>query len=362
MKKILFSFSLLILFPLIVSAQKIEKPKLTPQPPTPEQQALIKEGVTLFDQRKYDDAIVKYAQVLKENPDCPEAMYELAMTHYNKGDRVRADEVARQGAQYKSDLVPLFYTLIANVLDDNGKSAEAIEVYKDSVKLLRGNKKATRHLAEADFNLGVAYARLKQFAESRAALKEGLEANFSHVSANFVLAQIYAGTGYKIPGFLAAARFLGLEQNTPRTQRAAQTILAILKPAPKDEKTGNINIFLNLNAPKDEGDFGFMELILGTVTTVRGDDDKNKTDNEMFVDGVGTVIAILSENKDRRKSFVGKKYIPYVEALKNAGHHQAFAYVVLQQGGNKDAEKWLSANQEKVLAYFDWARGYKPSE
>jgi len=177
-----------------------------------------------------------------------------------------------------------------------------------------------------------------------------------------VLSQIYAGTGYKIPGFLAAARFLGLEQNTRRTQRAAQTILTILKPAPKDEKTGNINIFMDLNAPKDEGDFGFMELILGTVTTVRGDDDKNKTDNEMFVDGVGTVIAILSENKDLRKSFVGKKYIPYVEALKNAGHQQALAYVVLQQGGNKDAEKWLSANQEKVSAYFDWARAYNPSE
>jgi len=304
---------------------------------------------------------MKYAQVLKENPDCPEAIYELAMTHYNMGDRVRADELARKGAQYKSELVPLFYTLIANILDDNGKSAEAIKVYKDSVKLLRENKNASRQLAEADFNLGVAYARLKQFAESRAALKEGLEANFSHVSAHFVLAQIYSGTGYKIPGFLAAARFLGLEQNTPRTQIAAQTILTVLKPAPKDEKTGNINIFLNLNAPKDEGDFGFMELILG-ITTVRGDDDKNKTDNEMFVDGVGTVIALLSENKDLRKSFVGKKYVPYVEALKTAGHHQAFAYIVLQQGGNKEAEKWLRANQEKVLAYFNWARGYKASE
>lgn len=362
MKKTLFSFSLLILFPFIASAQKIEKPKLTPQPPTTAQETLIKEGITLFDQRKYDDAITKYAQVLKENPDCPEAIYELAMTHYNLGDRARADELARKGAQYKSELVPLFYMLIANILDDKGKSAEAIEVYKDSVKLLRENKKATRNLAEAHFNLGIAHARLKQFAESRAALKEALAANFSHVSAHFVLAQIYAGTGYKIPGFLAAARFLGLEQNTPRTQSAAQTILTILKPAPKDEKTGNINILLNLNAPKDEGDFAFMELILGTVTTVRGDDDKNKTDNEMFVDGVGTTIAILSENKNLRKSFVGRKYIPYVEALKNAGHHQTFAYVVLQQGGNKDAEKWIRANQEKVLAYFDWARGYQPSE
>ena len=289
-------------------------------------------------------------------------MYELALAYYNKGGQARADELARKGAQYKSEYLPLFYTVIGNVLDDNGKSLEAIEVYKNSVKLLRENKKATRNLAEAEFNLGVAYARQKQFVESRAALKEGLEANFSHVSSHFVLAQIYSGTGYKIPGFLAAARFLGLEKNTQRTQLAAQTILTMLKPASKDEKTGNINIFINMNAPKDEGDFGFMELILGTVTTVRGDDDKNKTDNEMFVDGVGTVIAILSENKDLRKTFVGKKYVPYMEALKNAGHQQAFAYVVLQQGGNKDAEKWLSANQEKVLAYFNWASSYQPPE
>jgi tetratricopeptide (TPR) repeat protein len=362
MRRILCPLSLVILLPLIVAAQKIDKPKLAAQAPTAAQEALIREGMDLFDQRKFDEAITKFEQVLKESPDLPAAMYELAMAHYNKGDRVHADEVARKGAQYKSEYVPLFYTIIGNVLDDNGKSAEAIEVYKDSVKLLRENKAGARHLAEASFNLGVAYARLKKYPESRTALKEGLEANFSHVSSHFVLAQIYAGTGYKIPGFLAAARFLGLERNTSRTRVAAETILGILKPAQKDEKTGNINIFMNLNAPKDEGDFGFMDLILGTVTTVRGDDDKNKTDAEMFVDGMGTVIAILSENKKMRTGFVGTKYIPYVEALKNAGHHQALAYVVLQQGGNPEAVKWINANPDKVQAYFDWAKGYKPSE
>ena len=50
-----------------------------------------------------------------------------------------------------------------------------------------------------------------------------------------------------------------------RTQQAAAIIRDVLKPAPKDPKTGNTQIFLSLDAPKDEGDFGMYDLMLGTL-------------------------------------------------------------------------------------------------
>jgi hypothetical protein len=71
------AFAITLLFAATITAQKIEKPKLSPQPPTPAQSELINEGIALHDARRFDEAIKKYEMVLRENPDCTLALYEL---------------------------------------------------------------------------------------------------------------------------------------------------------------------------------------------------------------------------------------------------------------------------------------------
>jgi tetratricopeptide (TPR) repeat protein len=344
-----------------VTAQKIEKPTLTTQPPTTAQSAAIHEGVRLADARDFDGAIAKYEAVIKENPDCAVAKYELAFALYNKGNRVRAEAVARNGARYRSDELPMFYTVLGNILDDGGKSAEAIELYQRSIDLLKKDPNRRRDLAEAEYNLGYTYVRQKQLPDARASLKEAVGTDFSHRSANLLLALIYKNTGYKMPALLAATRYLGLDRDTPQAKQAAAVFLEILKPAGKDPQTGNINIFINTDAPKDEGNFGAFELFLGTATMAVGDDDKGKSDTQLFAEGVSSIFAITVESKDLKNFFVGKYYVPYLQSMKAGGHQEAFAYLVLQQGGNADAAKWVASNPDKVAAYYSWAKSYQPA-
>lgn len=361
MKKTLLTLALLTVLAATIPAQKIEKPKLTAVPATDVQQVLIDEGIAFHDRKRYDEAIRKYEQVLRENPDCVTAMYELALSLYNKPDKARADEVARKGAQYKSRHLAQFYALIGGVLDDSGKSDEAIALYKIATKIVKDDKDLSYQMGDVSYNFGVTYFRLKRYVEARDVLKDGVSADFAHPGANFLLAEIYTGTKYKIPGLMAAARYLGLDQKNPaRVKRAAAIIHDRLKKPEEDEKTGNINIFLDMGAPKDEGDFGMYEL-LTSIGGVNTDEDKkaNKTENQKFIESFSLLISMLGEDKKLRSTFVGKTYIPYLDAMRKAGYHETLGYLVLQTSGNSDASKWMAANPKKVLEFYEWSRAYQ---
>lgn len=248
---------------------------------------------------------------------------------------------------------------MASVLDDVGKPKEAIKIYQDAIKILEGDKQFTNYLSSVHYNLGVTYIREKQYDDARQELKRAVEYDFKYASPNYLLAVIYNGTKYKIPAFLAAARFISLESNTTRSQAAAAVIRDVLKPAPKDPKTGNTQIFLNMGAPKDEGGFGMYELLLGTLTTVKNEKDKNKTDNEMFVEAFGTVIALIDEDKNLKSTFVGKNYVPFVAGMKKRGFAEVFGYLVLYVSGTESSMTWLKAHDAKLGEFLTWSKSYQ---
>lgn len=158
---------------------------------------------------------------------------------------------------------------------------------------------------------------------------------------------------------LAAARHLTLEINTPRAGRSVSIFLNALQSAKKNEKTGNINIFVDGDAPKDEGDFLMYDLMLGTLTTVKAEKDAKKSESEIFAEAVDTLIALLSEDKKLASTFVGKTYIPFLVEMKKRGFTKTFAYLVLQQSGSKEAEKSLIDNADQTLAFMNWAKSHQ---
>lgn len=359
MKKLILLFLITGLFYFSASSQKIGKPTLTATEPTPAQEQLINEGIKLHDSKMYDEAIAKYEAVLKENPNCALAIYEMALSYYNKKDFQRAVETSYKLIQYKGKTGILGYGLIANVLDDKGNPKEAIGIYQSAIKQLQDDPEYKLHLSSLYYNLGVTYTRQKQYKEAREALKKSVELDFKYPSPNYVLAEVYYGSKYKVPAMLAAARLITLELNSQRTKRSLAIFLDILKSAKKDENTGNINIFIDINAPKDEGDFTTYDLILGTLLTVKGDKDKDKSENEIFADAVDTLIALLEEDKKLSSTFVGKTYVPFMVEMKKRGYVKYFAYLILQQSGNKDAEKWLIDEGQKTVNFIEWAKSYQ---
>ncbi len=357
MRKNILLLLILGLLCISVTAQKISKPTLTPVAETPSQLNLIREGIKLHDAKRFAEAIKVYQQVLKENPDSTLAIYELALTYYATKNYDKTKETAFKLVQYKGKDGILGYGLFANVLDDEGKPDEAIKIYKDAIKQFKNDSEYVEHLSSLYYNVGVTYVRQKKYKEAKEALKSSVELNFQYGSPSYLLGEVYLGTKYKIPAFLAASRLLTLEINTTRSKRATAIILEVLKPAEKN-KDGSMTINLDFFAPQDEGDFGAVELLLGTLTVIDDDENKNKSKNERFADAVSTVIALIEETKGIKSTFVGKTYVPFMSDLKKKGYVKYFAYLILQQNGNKEAEEWLVKEGAKTMEFIDWAKSY----
>lgn len=362
MKKSLLFVAILMLSVLGANAQKISKPTLTPAPDTDERKAEIREGVDLHDAKRYDEAIAKYKAVLAENPDSVTTIYELAMTYYTKGDKKNAMETAVLGAKYKSDSLPLFYGIIASVLDDLNKPDEALVIYKDALKILDGDPEFRDHIAGLHFNMGVTYARMNRDADARGELKKAVEMDYPSPSAHYLLSEIFYASQYKVPALTAALRFATLEFNTVRSQRAAAIVMLVLGPAERNEK-GDIVINMNLDAPKDEGDFGMYDLLLGTLGTINDEKDKApKAEAQKFIDTLSSAIGLLGDDKGLRKTFTGKEYVPFLVALKNAGHLEALAHVIRWQSGagDTDTTDWIKAHEDAIIKMHQWSKTYKP--
>ena len=51
--------------------------------------------------------------------------------------------------------------------------------------------------------------------------------------------------------------------------------------------------------------------------------------------------------------------LPFMSEMKKKGFVKHFAYLVLQQNGDKDAEKWLVDEGQKTIDFINWAKSYQ---
>src|SRR3954470_14811668 len=110
-------------------------PSRVPSKSTPEQEAIIRAGIELHDKGEYDAAITKYQQVLAQSPSDVTAMFEIAFSYLSKRDFDKSFETAKKGAEFKSELLPIFYDLMASPRNSKGQPQPAVDMYKRGITL-----------------------------------------------------------------------------------------------------------------------------------------------------------------------------------------------------------------------------------
>ena len=355
-KKLICPLLLLFTFVTLAAAEDLKPPKLTPTPSTEKQTALIKEGIALHDRGDYDGAIEKYQEVLKENPDNVLALYEMGYSLSMKKDYKKSLEAAYRGAQYKSDLLGMFYVSIGNNLDITGETKKSVEVYKKGIELMPAEQLLY-------FNLAVTYLNLNKPDDAKKNLKKAAQLNPNHPGTHRALGNLFSQTGYNIPAIFALSRFLVLE---PKSNRAAETFpffkQLLMGGATPGKNANEINIFFNINEKKDEGDFGAMSMVisLGGALTI-SDKNKGKSELEGFVGQLDKFFAVLAEQTDKadKSKFTWKYYVPYFVEMKKRGFAEAFAYHISQSSKMDGVEEWLKANDARVSEFLAWSKGYR---
>jgi tetratricopeptide (TPR) repeat protein len=344
----------------ILSAGKLPKPDRIAAPPTPEQAALIREGIALHDQHNYESAIAKYKQVLSENPSEVTALYELAFSYFQNKNYDDALATTQLGAQFKSERLPLFYELMGSSLDELGKGHEAIEILKDAIKQYP-------RIELLHYNLGVSLRRAGKNAEAKAALEIALKYEPNHASAHATLGAIYRDMGYRVPVILAYSRFLALEPESPRTMKVLPELQGLITGGVTRGKQSNqINMTISMT-PKglmDEGDFTSVEMAISISVAAelikKPEEVKGKPSS--FFERLVSIYVMIGEslgNSKPKGGFAATYYAPYFAALEKAGHMEAFVAQAWKAGNVDGASVWAAANEAKLEAFRAWSQTFQ---
>ena len=351
----------LIVLLLQQAATPIKVPELLPPtrqaPPVPPAEGpVLREAVALYDQGKYDDALARYEQILKANPDNVPAIYEMAQTLYQKKEYQKAVDLAAKGTQYSAPALPQLYALIGNILDGLREPERAIDVYKKGIALNTPNA-GTLYL-----NMGVTYEMsLRDVATAKTVFKQGALADPSYPANHLQLAGIYGAQGLKTPVFLAFSRFLVLEPGTARTVVAYNGWRSMLDSRPTSAPPPGHPLYDYITSSNQTGEGDMTQLDTALASSkMSATATLGKSQIQMLVDQVDTLFGMYAtmEPGDAKDSFVWKYYIPYAIEIKKQGYVEPFVYFLNQRTTLPGVREWLMANSARVNTFLLWSRSY----
>ena len=335
---------------------------------TPAQDALIKAGSELHDQGKFDDAIAKYQEALRQNPANVAALYELAYSYVGKKDYAQAIATARRGAQYASDLLPLFYDEIASAYDASGDPQKAVETYQQGIAL---SPKAS----QLYYNLAVTYRQsLKQPAAARTALQQALRIDPMLPSAHLLLGEAYQSGGNATAAFLALSTFLLIDPaGQDATQGyawwrqslkggAAQPGVGGTDGAATMRTAGSAPATGTAAASDTGGDVSYAATdrqILVSHKLMMDRIESQMPEAEALIAQIDSVIQTLNTPPaGSAASFSYRFYAPFYLEMRRRKFVEPYVYWVSQRAPVPNVREWLTANEPKVREFLQWASTY----
>ena len=353
-----YLFALLLLAsPAVLLAQG--PPTRTPATATTEQEALLRAGIELHDKGEFDAAIAKYQEVLAKSPTNVTALFELAFSHLSKKDYDKSFATARTGAEFKSELLPMFYDVMASSLEGKGQAEQAVEMYRKGIAL-------APDASQLYYNLAVTYREsLNRPNDARLALQKAASLEPLHPGVQLLLGQVYQSTGYTGPAFLALSTFLVLDPGGAQAMPGYGLWRAVLKggvdPIPDGAAANGAMRAAPRGTKTDEGDFAALEAQLApTHAAFTSKMDAGTPEIQALVAQVDQLLGRLPAKPSGpgASSFVNHHYVPFFVELRNKGYVEPFVYWASQRAPVPMVNEWLRANETRVRAFLQWAEAY----
>jgi tetratricopeptide (TPR) repeat protein len=319
---------------------------------TPDQ--LVKEGVILHDEEKYDEAIEKFEAAVKIDPKNYTAYYELSNTYFAKQDLKKTKYYAEKASKAEGETGALAYTMLGTVLDLDGKPKEAIKNYKKALKLQSGNYNIY-------LNMAVTYANMKEPVEAETAIIEAIKLKPEHPSSHYILGVLNVQQGRKTKALLALYHFLMLEPKTNRSKLALKMVNEIVFNSAQQNENGN-NITLTMTDDNEE--FVALDLVISMTNMVDKQVkdnlklDKPITEATSLIKLNHTIFEYFSKSTEKKQDIWWDYYGKFYDMMEQKGHTETFTYYILQNKKDKEVDKWLEENKGKINDFKNWIGEY----
>ena len=180
--------------------------------------AAFKEGATLSNAGKHDEAIAKFNEVLKDVPKCPECYIGIGASSAAKKDYPAAEAAYKAALELDPNAVDA-YNGLATIYNDQKKFTEAQAMSAEGMK--RATAAGGSGNADALYNAGVISWNANDFPKAQEQFTAAVTANPNHAESHFMLGRVFLNLG-KLPD--AAKEFetyTKIAPNGPNAKEAA---------------------------------------------------------------------------------------------------------------------------------------------
>jgi tetratricopeptide (TPR) repeat protein len=180
--------------------------------------AAFAEGATLSNSGKYDEAIAKFNEVLKEVPKCPECYIGIGASNASKKDYAAAEAAYKKAIELDPNAIDA-YNGLATIYNDQKKFTEAQAMSAEGMK--RATAGGASGSADSLYNAGVISWNANDFPKAQEQFAAAVAANPNHAESHFMLGRVYLNLG-KLPD--AAKEFetyTKIAPNGPNAKEAA---------------------------------------------------------------------------------------------------------------------------------------------
>lgn len=353
MKKIMFLFFLVFMG--CSNRITIKEPFITPTQNSQEIDELIEIGITLHDAGKYEEAIEKYDEAIKQNPNNPMAYYEKSYSLMHLQRNKESLNAALKASEFNSGLLYSTYIQLGNCLDISKYHKESELVYEKAFAI-----DSSSHLLY--YNMGITKANLEKFDESRDCFKKGMIINPLHTSSHFALGNMYMYDENVIPAILAYSRFLSLEQTSQRSGMVLMNIQDLLNNGYQQKSENEFNIFVPSDPKEYDGNFLPVFLQLAAINTIQKTDSTKKELRpiELLIDKYSNIFQIMLELKENQdfEGFVWEYYAPYFIEMQKKDLVEPFVYYIFQIADDPEIQSWIQNNKDKINKFINWNNSF----
>ncbi len=310
-------------------------------------QDLVKEGIQYHDSGKYEEAIKKYEEALKIDPNSALVQYELSLSYLENKDYEKSIEYSSQVIDHNDEHKLPAIIVKGSALDELGKTQESIDLFNEAIKT-----QGDHYLLY--YNLAVDYTKLKDYDQVDSNLLLALENNIHHASSHYLLAKFNSDKGLKIQSLLSSYFFLLIEPNSNRSAEILELIQYNLgsNVSKSEDKPNEINITLS---PVKDNPFSAAELMMSLQSASSNlEENKDKSEYQLFTDQTKSLFRTLGElNKDKPDDIWWSFYIPFFSELAKSDHLETYT-MYITQSSNEEFEQWMSQNEEQMDKFEHW--------
>ncbi len=301
---------------------------------------IIKNGIQLNDDGKYEEAIQTFNRVSNCDPSYSWACYEtaLSLTNLQKYDAA-LQKCIEAGKLNPMD--PNTAILKGSILDDLGRRTEAINWLTEISKKWPYNYNLI-------FNLAICYINTNNPEKAEELLIKGLHYNPYHASSHMALAKVNYIMGRKAQSYLAYNMGILLNPSIRNINFFEKSITgendsisqSYKFPYPKnfnhgkwDELTGLLNAELSF---KDDFPYDFK---LNYITTRQS---------------LMLFRKMVFDEKD--PSFYNQLYVRFFSGVLNNDDFETLTYYLMQNTDNKIVSDWIAKNKIRYDKFVDRAK------